>query len=96
MAKCPKCENDKFKIEKREDKLYCYVVCSECNTIVGVLEDIDFNKRLNIIINNQRVLDGLINEKHNNLEYYNKKQAEELTEKLDDIYQLLYKNCKYK
>lgn len=96
MAKCPKCENDKFKIEKRKDKLYCYVVCSECNTLVGVLEDIDFNKRLNLIINNQCGIDRLINEKINDIQYTNEKQFKELTDKLDIIYSFLYENCRQK
>lgn len=96
MAKCPKCENDNFKIEKREDELYCYVVCSKCNTLVGVLEDIDFKKKLNLITNNQCGIDRLINEKYSNMEYASKKQFDELNNKLEEIYSLLYKNCRYK
>ncbi|MBM7869241.1 putative Zn finger protein [Clostridium pascui] len=64
MAKCPKCENENFKIEKRGGTLFCYVVCSECNTVVGVLEDINFKKQLDLIINNECGLDRLINERH--------------------------------
>lgn len=101
MAKCPKCENDTFKIEKREDQIYCYVVCEKCNTVVGVLEDIDFKKHNNAIskdlklsIQNECGLDRLINEKTEGLKTQLNKNYSELNNKIDDIQALLYKIIK--
>lgn len=51
-AKCPKCESMDFSIVKREDKLFCYVACKKCGTVVGVLEDVDFKERYKTIIEN--------------------------------------------
>lgn len=89
VAKCPKCENDTFKIEKREDKNFCYVICEKCNTTIGVLEDIDFKERLNNIVNNQVKLQGFINEKTNDLDCKVDKRYKELNDKLDEIWSLL-------
>lgn len=61
-AKCPKCENTSFSIIKRDDKLFCYVACDECGCVVGILEDIDFNKKYKKIIQNHGFFEGRINE----------------------------------
>lgn len=66
-AKCPKCENTSFTIVKREDKIYCYVVCKECESIVGVLEDIDLKKHNEHVIRNHGFFENRINQLENEL-----------------------------
>ncbi|KAA0547563.1 hypothetical protein FZW96_11995 [Bacillus sp. BGMRC 2118] len=42
MAKCPKCENDKFVSEKLSNPFKMVLVkCSECDTAVSSMEDMD-------------------------------------------------------
>lgn len=73
-AKCPKCEGTEFSIEQREDKVFCYVVCNKCSSIVGVLENIDFKKknstdttRYDKIIQNHGFFENRINQLENEL-----------------------------
>lgn len=75
-AKCPKCENTSFQIVKREDKLFCYVCCKECGTVIGVLEDIDFKKRYDKIINNHVFFERKINDLEEKLDKLTKEQSE--------------------
>lgn len=74
MAKCSKCENDSFKVITREDKSYCIVQCSECETAIGVLEDIDFKashntikEKVQLAISNTVGLERLINLRTNEI-----------------------------
>lgn len=75
-AKCPKCESMDFSVVKREDKLYCYVACKNCGTVVGVLEDVDFKERYKTIIGNQQGIDRHIAQLEMMLEKEIKKNKE--------------------
>ena len=87
VAKCPKCEATEFSIVKREDKMFCYVACKKCETIVGVLEDIDFNERHNIIIANEQGIDRHITQLEMKVESLAKenKELREITENTNAI-----------
>ena len=67
-----KCENTKFEIQKREDELFVYVICAECGTVIGVLEDIDFKWHNNKVINNHVFIERRINELEEKIKYVDK------------------------
>lgn len=74
--KCPSCGESGFSIIKREDQIFCYVCCDSCGCIVGVLEDIDFNKRYNKIIQNHGFFEAKIDEIQEKLDLILKKDKE--------------------
>lgn len=76
MPKCVKCDNTKFKIEKLENNQFCYIICTECDTAVGVLEDIDFKKHNNKVINNHGMLHRKVVELEEKIESINKTNKE--------------------
>lgn len=91
MAKCSKCENDSFKVITQEEKYYCIVQCSECETAIGVMEDIDFRaahntitKKVELAINNTVGLDRLINIRTNEIKSELNK-LNDLEDKIDYI-----------
>lgn len=61
-AKCSKCGEENFSIKKRDDQLYCYIICSNCGTVAGVLEDIDFKKHHDKVIQNHVFFEKRIKE----------------------------------
>lgn len=91
MAKCSKCENDSFKVVTQENKYYCIVQCSECETAIGVMEDIDFKaahntikEKVQIAINNTVGLERLINLRTNEMKSELNK-VNDLQDKIDYI-----------
>ncbi|QNG59427.1 hypothetical protein H4O14_16745 [Bacillus sp. PAMC26568] len=92
MAKCPKCENDSFKIVKDESNKICFVQCIECESAIGVLEDVDFKdsyktikEKLNLITNNQTGLERVINIRTNEIKSELKKELGEQHDKINYI-----------
>jgi len=77
-GKCTKCENTQFEIQKYQDKSFVNVICSECGTVVGVLEDIDFKKQYNKIISNHGFFERRINELENQIKHMEKDNKEML------------------
>jgi hypothetical protein len=75
-AKCSKCEGIEFSIKKREDKVYCYVVCKSCGTINGVLEDIDFNKSHDNVIKNHNFFKKRFNDLEEQMKEMEKREKE--------------------
>ncbi|MBL3644020.1 hypothetical protein JMN23_16830 [Bacillus sp. RHFB] len=91
MAKCSKCENDSFQVVTLENKSYCVVQCSECETAIGVLEDIDFKvahnaikEKVQLAINNTVGLERLINIRTNEIKSELNK-VNDLQDKIDYI-----------
>lgn len=80
-AKCPKCEGLEFGIKKREDGIFCYVTCKECGSVVGVLEDVDFQKHHNRVIKNH----GFFEKRINDLE----EQIKEISDKNKEIFNIV-------
>lgn len=93
MAKCPKCENGSFNIEKRKDTAYCYVVCNKCNTIVGILEDIDFKEHSAHVIRNHGFFEKRINDLEEKLTAAEKREKEML-EMIEYIVNKIDRNVK--
>ena len=77
-AKCVKCEKTEFQIKKREDQLFVYIICSECGTVAGVLEDIDFKEQHNKLIKNHVFFENRINELEKQIKHIEKNNKEVL------------------
>ena len=88
-AKCPKCEKTEFSIVKREDKKFCYVSCKGCGTIVGVLEDIDFNVRGKTIIDNQNAIDRHISALESKIEDM-EAERNDIKDIIENIHSMVY------
>lgn len=75
-AKCNKCEGTKFSIKSREDKKFCYVICDNCGTVMGVLEEIDFKKHNDNVIKKHGFFERRINELEEDLNKIKKSNNE--------------------
>lgn len=73
---CPKCGKSGFSIVKRKDQLFCYVCCDSCGCVVGVLEDIDFKKHYDKIIQNHGFFEAKIGDIEEELNRVLKKDKE--------------------
>ena len=82
---CGQCRNDSFELVNKD--IYSFVQCKNCGNVVGTLENIDFNKRLLMITNNQVGLERLINEQTSQVQ----SELDEQKEKIDFILEVAEK-----
>lgn len=71
------------------------IQCAECGGVVGVVENVDFNKKFDVIIKNQQALERVINIKEINIigEVKKLKEKEQQSlELIETIYSVLYKH----
>ncbi|MFF2793519.1 hypothetical protein [Lysinibacillus xylanilyticus] len=62
MAKCPKCESTTFKLEAvGSPTKSAFIICSECEVLISVMEDIDFRKWYDKLISNHGYFENQIN-----------------------------------
>lgn len=85
MSKCPKCNNSEFSIDTKTYSSIAFVKCTECESVVGVLENIDFNTKFNLITNNQTGLERLINIRTDEIKSEIRKELNEQNDKIDYI-----------
>ncbi|WP_428817767.1 hypothetical protein ACQR2L_07530 [Clostridium butyricum] len=95
-SKCIKCGSNKFEMVKNDNLKYVQLVqCAECGAVIGVVEDIDFRKEFDLVINNEVGLERCINTKENNLiQKLNEmeKDSKETLETIQEMASALYKH----
>lgn len=70
-AKCSECGGISFSIKCSQNKVYCLVFCSNCGSVVGTINNVDFKNHIETITGNQTEIETNINNRISDLETQN-------------------------